>query len=298
VIYFTSICGGLPAPQHNNNPFGYKVSWSPRGVLLAGRNNATFFREGKKIQVDGKNLYDQDVFQKDKVGDIEYEWYPNRDSTTYAEIYNIPEAKTLIRGTYRNLGWCQTLKLIAEHGFNSTDVAEIGGLSYAKFTSRTLGGGDNDAKDIKTFTATKLGVPVDDSTIQKFEWLGLFEQKKKVPKKVNTPLDAICHLMQEKMGYAADEKDMLLMKHTFKIQNADGKVKTITSSLIDFGQQPEGESSMARTVTLPVAVAVRAILEGRLNLKPGLVRPNQPEIYNLILKEMEELGVKFIEAEE
>jgi alpha-aminoadipic semialdehyde synthase len=31
---FVSYCGGLPAPEHSDNPLGYKFSWSPRGVLL------------------------------------------------------------------------------------------------------------------------------------------------------------------------------------------------------------------------------------------------------------------------
>ncbi len=36
ITTFQSYCGGLPAPEANDNPYGYKFSWSPRGVLLAG----------------------------------------------------------------------------------------------------------------------------------------------------------------------------------------------------------------------------------------------------------------------
>jgi len=57
ITAFTSFCGGLPAPEANDNPFGYKFSWSPRGVLLAGGNNARFKRDGKVVDVQGKDLF-------------------------------------------------------------------------------------------------------------------------------------------------------------------------------------------------------------------------------------------------
>ena len=44
---FVSWCGGLPAPQHADNPLGYKFSWSPKGVLLAALNDARFLRKGQ-----------------------------------------------------------------------------------------------------------------------------------------------------------------------------------------------------------------------------------------------------------
>ncbi len=48
IVSFTSWCGGLPAPEANDNPFGYKFSWSPRGVLLAGKTrHYTWKKAGK-----------------------------------------------------------------------------------------------------------------------------------------------------------------------------------------------------------------------------------------------------------
>ena len=47
ITSFISWCGGLPAPENSDNPFGYKFSWSPKGVLLAGLNTAKFKRDGK-----------------------------------------------------------------------------------------------------------------------------------------------------------------------------------------------------------------------------------------------------------
>jgi hypothetical protein len=38
ITRFTSLCGGLPAPEAADNPIGYKFSWSPIGVLRAATN--------------------------------------------------------------------------------------------------------------------------------------------------------------------------------------------------------------------------------------------------------------------
>lgn len=63
------------------------------------------------------------------------------------------------------------------------------------------------------------------------------------------------------MQYSAGERDMILMKHTFIAEYPDGKKEKITCTLIDYGI-PNGDSSMARTVALPVGVAIRLVLEG------------------------------------
>ncbi|KAJ3022837.1 UNVERIFIED_CONTAM: hypothetical protein HDU68_008920 [Siphonaria sp. JEL0065] len=44
---FISWCGGLPTPEASNNSLGYKFSWSPRGILLAGLTSAVFKRDGR-----------------------------------------------------------------------------------------------------------------------------------------------------------------------------------------------------------------------------------------------------------
>ena len=105
VVSFTSFTGGLPAPDANNNPFGYKLSWSPRGVLLAGRNDAQFLRNGEEVTIPGHELFDNCEIM-DVPGMGQFEGYPNRDSLSYIETYSIPETKTMLRGTFRNIGWC------------------------------------------------------------------------------------------------------------------------------------------------------------------------------------------------
>ena len=64
--------------------------------------------------------------------------------------------------------------------------------------------------------------------------------------------------------------------------------------MIDYGI-PNGDSSMSRTVSLPVAIGVRMILEGEFT-KPGVWVPVIPELYNPILDELETMGIECKES--
>jgi saccharopine dehydrogenase (NADP+, L-glutamate forming)/spermidine synthase len=86
ITSFMSYCGGLPAPEANTNPYGYKFSWSPKGVLLAGKNNAQYRKDGKDISVDGKDLF-ANHWEVDVPSFGKLEGYPNRNSLDYIETY-------------------------------------------------------------------------------------------------------------------------------------------------------------------------------------------------------------------
>ena len=105
ILSFESFCGGLPAPEANDNPLGYKFSWSPEGVVQASGNSAKFLRDGNIVEVPGERLFKAD-FPVTVPGFGDFEAYPNRDSVPYGEIYGIEEAQTIFRGTFRNPGWC------------------------------------------------------------------------------------------------------------------------------------------------------------------------------------------------
>jgi hypothetical protein len=99
--------------------------------------------------------------------------------------------------------------------------------------------------------------------------------------------------MLVKMGYDENERDMIILLHDFTAQYPDRKER-ITSTMLDFGA-PEGDTSMARTVGLPAAVASRYILEGRIDLT-GVHIPVVPEIYEPVLQELERLGIEMEET--
>jgi saccharopine dehydrogenase (NADP+, L-glutamate forming) len=280
---FTSFTGGLPAPDDNNNPYGYKLSWSPRGVLLAGRNDAHFLKNGKEITIRGADLFQNyELMEIPEIGT--FEGYPNRDSMSYIDIYNIPETKTMLRGTLRNIGWCETLDKIADLGLLDLEERSLDNMTYAALIRKLTSAGTDDIKDA---VAKFCQINKDHPILSRLEWLGLFDEVM-IPSGIKTRLDALCHLFEEKLQYAPGERDMLVMHHEFIVEYK-GKKHKITSTLIDYGI-PHGDSSMSRTVALPVAIASKMILDEKIRLT-GVHRPTIPEIYKPVLDELADLGI-------
>jgi len=294
ITTFQSYCGGLPAPEANDNPLGYKFSWSPRGVLLAGLNNARYRRDARVEEVPGQELFDH-VWPASVVIEGEekvLEGYPNRDSMPYTETYGIDPRDVMFRGTLRFPGWCAAMKQVARLGWLRTDEIEgLEGRSYADLTARLVGA--TETSNLKAKVAAHLGIPADGPELAKMEWLGLLgDDPLPGPK---APVDILTKRMLEKMSYSEGERDMLVLQHTFVAEFPD-RVEHITSTMIDFGI-PGGDSSMNRTVGLPAAVGARFILEGRFS-QPGVIVPVMPEFYESALEELERLGIQFSEEVE
>src|SRR5690625_5491714 len=45
MLSFESFCGGLVAPESDNNLWNYKFTWNPRNVVLAGQGGAAEFKQ-------------------------------------------------------------------------------------------------------------------------------------------------------------------------------------------------------------------------------------------------------------
>jgi len=294
VTRFISYCGGLPAPEANDNPFGYKFSWSPRGVLMAGRNAARFRRDGDLVEVPGPDLFlNYECVPIEVEGRlIPFEGYPNRDSLPYADLYGITQTRTMFRGTLRNQGWCPTLKKVAELGLLEETPMELAGLTYAGFMARLIG--KKSPRGIKRAVARKLGLDPINFIVANIEWLGLFSNAP-LPAGCASPLDVMTATMLAKMSYAPGERDLLVLQHQFVIEYPDHKER-IYSTMIDFGI-PGGDSSMNRTVGLPAAVVVHLLLSGQIKAR-GVLVPVIPEIYEPALEELQRLGIRFSEKVE
>lgn len=289
---FTSYCGGLPAPEANDNPFGYKFSWSPRGVLLASRSSARFLRDGRVETVPAKRLF-ADPAAVSIQGLGEFEGYPNRDSVAYAETYGIPDAGTLIRGTLRWPGWCETMLRLGELGLLGIEERDWTGYSYRRLVLELAGRPPGD--DPRRAVAAFLGLAPDGEVLKRLEWLGLFADEP-VPVERGGPLDILTARMVERLKYRERERDMIALRHEFIVRRSDGRRERLRSTLIDFGI-PRGDSSMARTVGLPVAIAARLILDGRIR-QTGVQLPFLRAIYEPILAELGTFGLAFREDRE
>ena len=291
LVSFASNTGGLPAPDANDNPLGYKFSWAPRGVVLAGKNPAKFLKNGEVVDVPGSELFSYHWPCEIK-GFGELEVYPNRDSMPYIESYGIPTVTSMFRGTLRYPGWCDTLKKIVDLGLLDETVRDdIAGLTYGWLLARLI---DSDSTDLKSDLAQFLGIASDSEPITKLEWLGLLSDEA-IPAADNTYLDVVASRMLSKMEYAPGERDMLVMQHEFVVEYPD-RTEKIASTMVDYGI-PTGDSSMSRLVGLPAAIAARMILQGEINLT-GVHVPMIPEIYGPVLAELADMGISFQETVE
>ena len=285
VAAFKSYCGGLPAPEANDNPFGYKFSWAPRGVLMACRNGAQHLAQGRRITVQPERLFrDMHVLQVGEFGD--YEAYPNRDSLSYESIYGLEGVDTLFRGTLRNMGWCDCFHNYRKLGLLELDEIDVAGKTYAELMRGFLGAGEK--SDLRSAAAAKMGQAVDSLPVKNLEWLGLFGDRRFEVEKT-TMLDALGALMLEKLSFGQGERDMVVLVHHVTAEFPGGGREHITSQLIDFGIVG-GDSSMSRTVSLPAAIGAHMLLSGKITT-PGVLRPVTPEIYNPVLDELVTLGI-------
>lgn len=289
---FTSYCGGLPAPEANTNPFGYKFSWSPIGVLLAGKNSARFLKDGQEIFIPPENLFaNYEMIDIEGLG--EFEGYPNRDSIPYVDLYGIQSTQTMLRGTLRNKGWCETMKKIGEFGLLDEKEQDWTGMRFRDFLLTLMN--EPSEKDLKKALSSHLSIEEDSDIIKRFEWLGLLSEEP-LPLEKGSPIQILAAKMLEKLQYEEAERDMIILQHTFIASYKDGRKERIASTLVDFGI-PGGDSSMARTVGLPAAIGTRLILEGKIR-RTGVHIPVMPEIYEPILKELKELEISFKEKRE
>ncbi len=290
VTAFRSCCGGLPAPDANTNPWGYKFSWSPRGVVLAGRNPARYLLDGREVSVPGPELF-SDVTDTEVAGVGPLEVYPNRDSLIYVDLYGLASARTLMRGTFRYRGHSRTWKALADLGWLDLEERDVDGTTLGKLQARLIG---SPGKDVRAEVARRLGMAPGEDPMDRMAWLGLFGDEPASATSPRSPLDVLAKRLERKLSYAPGERDMIALEHRFEAEFGDGRRERIFSTLVDFGHfgEADRDTSMARTVSLPAAIAARLVLEGRIT-ETGVHIPIIPGLYNPILDELEGLGLRF-----
>jgi len=284
-----SYCGGLPAPESADNPFGYKLSWNPRGVLLAARTRVRYLRHGEVVEHPNPYLPGgPEQIEIPRVGTLE--GYPNRDSLPYGSLYGIEEPESLFRGTLRYPGWCETMEAFYRLGLLDPQTEAGIGPSYSDLLDQRLppGSGPMPAR-----IARFLELSEDHPVLERFAWLGLFSQQP-LPDDADSPLDALAHLFGDKLTYGEGERDMVVLQHRFGIEAGDGTRREVVERLVSFGTAGD-ESAMARTVGLPAALVAGLILDGKVTAT-GVQIPVSEEIARPVLRGLRERGLE-VEAE-
>jgi saccharopine dehydrogenase-like NADP-dependent oxidoreductase len=301
VVSFKSYTGGLVAPESDDNPWNYKISWNPKNVVLAGQGIAQFLEHGAIRYLPYNRIFKEvSTIQFPELGDREV--YANRNSLSYIDLYGLNEAKTVIRGTIRHPGFIEAWDAICSLGFtdDTTPVLIKNGTTYSELTCSFLGIRN---KNPRLGFAEFLGINTEHIILDKIEWLGLFSDEKilgfshdgKLGYTQTTIAEVLQNLMVEKWKLNPSDKDLILMQHEF-IYELNGKIKKLYSSLILKGEDHQ-YTAMAKTVGLPLAIFAKLLMSG-LKYEPGIHIPLDKWIYEPVLRELEKNGIQFIETEE
>ena len=289
IISFKSFCGGLVAPESNDNPWGYKFSWNPRNVILAGQGTAQFIEEGKLKFIPYNRIYTQtETIEVDGYG--KFDAYANRDSIGYKEPYGLNEASTMLRGTLRMPGYCKAWNVFVKLGLtdDSYKIKNANSLTYTDLIESFLPKGNGSVKDkLVAF----MGTDIDAEVIVKLEYLELFSNKQ-IQLKEASPAELLQHLLEEKWLLKSGDKDMIVMQHQFEYE-LNGVHQKLNSSLVVIGDD-EVHTAMAKTVGLPLAISIKNFLTGKFKLY-GVQIPIVKEIYEPMLSELESMNIVFKE---
>jgi saccharopine dehydrogenase-like NADP-dependent oxidoreductase len=293
VTSFKSFCGGLIAPDSDNNPWHYKFTWNPRNVVLAGQGGAaSFIHNGEYKFIPYNRLFDR-LDRIEVPGYGKFEGYPNRDSLSYRETYGLEEIPTLYRGTLRRPNYCKGFHVFAELGMTDD--------SYKMYQSEKL----TPRAFLNAFLPYRKGISVEEKfkiflredrmyLYDQFEWLGIFEKDETFGFPSASPAQLLEKLLVRKMSLDDNDKDMLVMYHEFEY-SLNGMNKRVTSSMINIGED-QLYTAMSNTVGLPVGICAKMILTEKLSDK-GVTLPVNKEVYEPILEELKTFNINFEENE-
>lgn len=293
ITAFHSYTGGLVAPESDNNPWHYKFSWNPRNVVLAGQGTAQFLEDNKLKYIPYRRL-----FRQYRLVDIPnmgtYEVYANRDSMLYRDAYGLQDIRSLFRGTIRNRGFCDAWNALVRIGLTDATFPIVNSdqLSYHDLMEAFLGISQHTGS-VKDRMAKMIEVDPEGEVMKKLEWLGLFS-KRRIKVKDATPALILENLLLEKWALKPDEKDMVIMQHVFEYE-INRKKKKLTSTLVMEGLNGI-ETAMSRLVGLPLGIFVKQLMLGKISTT-GVNIPTMPEVYEPVMAELAEHGVRFIEEE-
>ncbi|MGJ8683677.1 MAG: saccharopine dehydrogenase family protein [Nonlabens sp.] len=294
MLLFESFTGGLVAPESDDNLWNYKFTWNPRNVVTAGQGGAAkFLQEGQYKYIPYHKLFRRTEFL-DVEGYGRFEAYANRNSLKYRSVYGLEDILTLYRGTMRRVGFSKAWNMFVQLGMTDDTyvIEDSENMSYRSFTNSFLPYSPTDSVELKMRHVLK--VDQDDIMWDKLLELDLFSKTKMVELKNATPAQVLQKILEDSWTLQPGEKDMIVMYHKFGYE-LNGEKKQIDSTMVCQGDG-HLQTAMAKTVGLPVAIAALKILNKVINT-PGVQIPITAPIYEPILKELEDYGIRFRESE-
>jgi saccharopine dehydrogenase-like NADP-dependent oxidoreductase len=287
---FKSFCGGLVAPEFDDNPWNYKFTWNPRNVVVAGQSTAQYLEQNELKFIPPQRIFTQtEEIQIENQGS--FECYANRDSLSYIKPYGIESAHTVLRGTLRKKGYSKAWNNIVKLGLtdDSFVIHNTQNLTYRELVSAFTPG--NDISKLEQRACDFLNLTQEQDEFKKLVWLGLFDDTKiNIPE--GSPAFILQQLLPQKWKLQKGELDMIVMYHEIEASYPNKKEK-ISSALVVKGEN-EILTAMSKTVGLPMAIAAKHLMLGDIKLR-GVVIPTMPELYNPILIELAEYGISFEE---
>ena len=282
----------MVAPGFENNPWQYKFTWNPRNVVLAGRDGARFLHNGKFKYIPYHKVFRRnECIQIPELGDFEV--YGNRDSLTYRHTYGLHHLNTMFRGTIRRPGFCEAWDIFVQLGAtdDSYVMENTETMSYREFINSFMAFRTDIPVEEKL--ALYLGFDKDSKMMERLRWLGIFENTL-IGIAGLTPAKVLQKILEEKWKLSAGDKDMIVMQHQFDFLK-EGIHKKRYSTMVYIGQDTT-YTAMSVTVGLPLAMVARRILEGKYK-EWGVQLPIQAEIYEPVMKELEDYGICFVDEE-
>ena len=292
ITSFKSHCGGLVAPESDDNPWHYKISWNPRNIVMAGSAGAAYKENNQLVQRTYNEVFEN--CKEIKMDDLPaFAWYPNRDSLSYMPLYGLENCSTFIRTTLRYADFCKGWDVMVDLDLtNETDEALVSKCkTYNDWFTLKLR--QIEGKDLSLRMYLELYVKEADHDIilEQFSFLEL-EKEDALPVTVKCSADILQHKIEQKLALQPHDKDMIVMLHEIEYE-LNTETKTINSSLVVKGED-NLRTAMAKTVGLPLGIAAKLILEEKIKLK-GLHIPTHREIYGPVLEELKQNNIIFKE---
>ncbi len=278
---FESYTGGLVAPASDDNLWGYKISWNPRNIILAGSSGHAMYRENNKLRmVPYFKLFDEvdTVMASDGVS---YDAYPNRNSVHYLELYGLEKVHKLVRGTLRKQGYCKGWSFLVKNGFVNDDTKiPVGEFSTWAELSQSLLGMNFNIKNEDEEVANMLNE------------IGIFSNESLKNEEL-TCAQHLQQLLEKKWVLKEGDRDMIVMVHKFGYA-LEGKKYMLTSSMVLEGDD-EFKTAMSKTVGMPIAFAVERLFNGDFSSR-GVQIPVTAEFYEPLLRDLHNYGISFVET--